>query len=120
MIAVWILVGFQCIQTTAIVVWLRLEYLRHKADNKMVVRIRESLHGAKDSQGEPLNPWLLYEPGSVKHPAAKHSVDRFLTALGALEYADAIYPGVGVEIMDTYFDIIPTQDVRDGKRLEAS
>ncbi len=114
-----ILVGLQLVQTAASVVWFRLEYLRHKADNAMVLRIRESNHGCKDSQGQPLNPWLLYEPGSIKHPAAKHSVDRFKTAMGALEYADAIYPGVRVEITDGHFEIIPTQDIRDGTRVEA-
>ncbi len=119
-VAVWILVGFQAMQLAAIVVWFRSEYLRHKADNKMVLRIRESNHGCKDSEGNPLNPWLLYEPGSIKHPAANHPVDRFQTALGALEYADSIYPGVRVEIMDNYCDVIPTQDVRDGTRIEAS
>jgi len=120
MTALWILVGLQLVQTVALVVLFRFEILRHKADNKMVVRIRESRHGLKDSQGGPLNPWLLYEPGSVNHPAAKHSVDRFQTALGALEYADAIYPGVRVKIMDNYCDVIPTQDVRDGTRIKAS
>ena len=123
MTALWILVGLQLAQFACTVILFRFEILRHRArkridiaNNEMVLHIMESRRASEHIR----NPWYLYEPGSVNHPAAKRAVDKFQTALGALEYADAIYPGVRVEITDGHFDIIPTQDVRAGMRVEAS
>ena len=120
MTALWILVGLQLVQTVVLVLLFCFEIARHKAykrlnakNNKMVLHIRESRIGR-------FNPWVLFEPGSVNHPASKRRVDRFKTALGALEYADAIYTGVRIEITDVHYDVIPTQDVRDGTRIEAT
>lgn len=118
-------VGVFCLilQTVALVVLVRLVMIRHTArkildakNNEMVLRIIES----RIAHERCMNPWNLYEPGSVNHPGRKRRIDRFLTALGALEYADAIYPGVRVEITDVHNDVIPTQDVRDGTRVEAT
>ena len=115
-------VGVFCLilQTVALVVLVRLVTIWHTArkmldakNNEMVLHIRESRIGH-------FNPWVLFEPGSVNHPGRKRRVDRFTTALGALEYAEAIYTGTRVEITDAHFDVIPTQDVRDGTRIEAT
>ena len=120
--ALWILVGLQLVQTVALVVLVRLVIIRHTArkmrdakNNEMVLSIVES----RVAPQRGLNPWNLYEPGSANHPGKKRPIDRFKTALGALEYADAIYPGVRVTITDVHYDVIPAQDVRDGKRIEA-
>ena len=117
-----ILIGIQLVQTVALVVLVCLVISQHTAqkmvdakNNEMVVRIFES----RVAPDRGMNPWVLREPGSINHPAKKRAIDRFQTALGALEYADAIYPGVQVTITDAYFDVIPTQDVRDGTRVEA-
>ncbi len=121
--ALWILVGLQLVQTVAIVVLFRFEILRYKAqkrtdakNNEVVIHILESRVARRHGR----NPWILYGPGSTNHPASKKSLDRFETALGALEYADAIYPGIRVEITDSHYEIIPLEDVRDGTRIEAS
>lgn len=118
-------VGVFCLilQTVALVVLGRLVMIRHRArkildakNNEMVLHIIES----RVAYERCMNPWNLYEPGSVNHPGRKRRIDRFKTALGALEYADAIYPGVRIEITDVHYDVIPTQDVRDGTRIEAT
>jgi hypothetical protein len=121
--ALWILVGLQLAQFACTVVLVLLVKSRHKArkildakNNEMVLHIMES----RLAPERGFNPWVLFEPGSVNHPARKRRVDRFKTALGALEYADAIYPGVRVEITDVHYEIIPPEDVRDGTRIEAS
>ena len=119
-------VGVFCLilQTVALVVLARLAIIRHTArkmldaeNNEMVLHIIESRIAAEQPG---MNPWNLYEPGSVNHPGRKRRIDRFKTALGALEYADAIYPGVRIEITDVHNDVIPTQGVRDGTRIEAT
>ncbi len=118
-----ILIGFQLVQTVALVVLVRLTIKRYKVwkrteaeNNEMVVRIKESRRAHELDE----NAWFLYEPGSINHPAASKSVDRFQKALGAIEYADSIYPGVRIQITDAHFYDIPVQDVRDGTRVEAS
>ncbi len=118
-----ILVGLQLVQTVALVMLFRFAILRHKAqkltdikNNEMVLHIIES----RLTPERGFNRWLLFEPGSLNHPSRKRRVDRFKTALDALEYADATYPGIRVEITDSHYDIIPTQDVRDGTRIEAA
>ena len=118
-------VGVFCLilQTVALVVLGRLVMIRHRArkildakNNEMVLHIIES----RVAYERCMNPWNLYEPGSANHPGRKRRIDRFQTALGALEYADAIYPGVRIEITDVHNDVIPTQGVRDGTRIEAT
>ena len=120
MTALWILVGLQLVQTVALVVLFCFERVRRKAckltdiaNNEMVLHIRESRIAR-------FHPWVLFEPSSVNHPGRKYRIERFQTALGALEYAEAIYTGIRVEITDVHYDVIPTQDVRDGTRIEAT
>jgi len=109
MTALWILVGLQLVQTATIVVLFRVEMLRRRK-KPPAVRILES--NICSERG--LGAWNLYGPNS------RRLVSRFETALSALAYADAEFPGVPVRIRDSYHDPIDPQELRDGLRVEAS